>query len=143
MFFSSLFFLLQMAWISENLSHPSFFLYTQCFFLLLPQQFICIVVCLGEDLWSCPWFLGACLYPTSIGLELKYQSWKERFACPTPLHVLCHWFESQTPYQTHPCVFKCLQCLKIWTLSVCRCASVSFYWKDTFLAMFLYFALDR
>lgn len=118
-----------MAWILENLSCPSFFLYAQCFFLLPPQEFICIAVCLGEDLWSSPWFLGACLYPAFISLELKSQSWKERFTCrvPTPLFVPCHWFESWTLYQMHPCIFKCLHSLKIWTLRVCRCASVSFY----------------
>lgn len=115
-----------MPWILENLS---FFLCAQCFLPVLPQEFICIVVCSGGELWSSPWSLGACLYPAVIGLELKSQSWKDRFACrvPIPLFVPCHWFESWTPYQMHPCIFKGLYSLKIWTLSVSRCASVSFY----------------
>lgn len=70
MFLSCLFLLFQMAWILENLSCPSFLLYAQCFFLLLPQEFICIMLCLG-DLWSSLWFLGVCLYLAFIGLELK------------------------------------------------------------------------
>lgn len=38
-----------MTSILENISGPSFFLYAQGFVLLLPQEFICIAVCL-EDL---------------------------------------------------------------------------------------------
>lgn len=47
--------------------------------------------------------------------------------CPYPCSYLATDLRVELPYQMHLCVFKCLQSLKIWTLSVCRCALVSFY----------------